>query len=292
MRNPPRIATWLLRHTHDESLAGDLVEEYERGRSALWFYGQTVAAVLKSERLPGIRELLREPSAAMLIFTALAISSAILTLVMTLMLAVAGDPPRPGVIPAEWAPGRSIAWFVIALVFLSLLTAVQFLPGKSRSALKIFTAASTVTAAYSLILIMTSLIAPATIVNPAAATALTCRASESKTPIELIEERTPWLPSMYWSSAMQEVLPRAPEERGSIWWMSRARRFPSAVPLDVVLTPGQSVRTSVRFVVPHDAQHLFLTEDLQANANDPWFTRLYLGADFSLFHKHWLLEVA
>jgi len=144
LRRVPRIATWLLRHIHDEPLAGDLVEEYGGGRSALWFWGQTFAAVLRSGRLPGILEVLREPSAGMLIFAALAICSAALTLVMTLMLAVAEDPIRPGVVPAEWAPGRSIAWFVIVLVFLSLLAAAQFLPGKSRSALKILTAASTV----------------------------------------------------------------------------------------------------------------------------------------------------
>jgi len=72
--------------------------------------------------------------------------------------------------------------------------------------------------------------------------------------------------------------------RGPSFYMvdERGRRFPSVSSFPAVLT----------FVVPHDAQHLFLTEDLQANAHDPWFTRLYLGADFSLFHKHWLLQVA
>jgi hypothetical protein len=37
LRKPPAVATWLLRHLgpgyHNESLAGDLFEEYQLGRS-------------------------------------------------------------------------------------------------------------------------------------------------------------------------------------------------------------------------------------------------------------------
>jgi hypothetical protein len=48
-RIPPKIAAWLLRkwgsHYHAESLAGDLIEQYQEGRSRAWYWKQVVAAV-------------------------------------------------------------------------------------------------------------------------------------------------------------------------------------------------------------------------------------------------------
>ncbi len=39
---PPALATWLLEHIRfsntDEALAGDLLEEFTRGRSAAWYW--------------------------------------------------------------------------------------------------------------------------------------------------------------------------------------------------------------------------------------------------------------
>src|SRR5262245_60990147 len=50
MRRPPRIATWLLQRLGSgpdrEALAGDLIEQYQRGRSAAWYYAQAVWAVV------------------------------------------------------------------------------------------------------------------------------------------------------------------------------------------------------------------------------------------------------
>ena len=49
LRTPPMLATWLLRHLgsdyHGESLEGDLFEEYQHGRSRLWYWRQTGAAI-------------------------------------------------------------------------------------------------------------------------------------------------------------------------------------------------------------------------------------------------------
>jgi hypothetical protein len=43
---PPRLATWVLeRFCADPGLAGDLIEEYARRRSALWYWKQAVMAV-------------------------------------------------------------------------------------------------------------------------------------------------------------------------------------------------------------------------------------------------------
>ena len=45
---PPIVATWVLTHfgNRNEVLAGDLIEEYRRGRSASWYWRQVVVALL------------------------------------------------------------------------------------------------------------------------------------------------------------------------------------------------------------------------------------------------------
>jgi hypothetical protein len=57
-RRPPESAAWLLRHfgggSHSDSLAGDLFEEYQHGRSPLWYWKQVGAAILIA-RWRGIR---------------------------------------------------------------------------------------------------------------------------------------------------------------------------------------------------------------------------------------------
>jgi preprotein translocase subunit SecY len=45
---PPRLATWILTRVAgwNDALVGDLLEEYERRRSARWYWGQVLLAVL------------------------------------------------------------------------------------------------------------------------------------------------------------------------------------------------------------------------------------------------------
>jgi hypothetical protein len=47
---PPLLATWILKHiqvgTTDDALAGDLLEEFQNGRSVAWYWRQVFAAIL------------------------------------------------------------------------------------------------------------------------------------------------------------------------------------------------------------------------------------------------------
>ena len=45
---PPAIATWLLEHVgrKNQSLAGDLLEEYRQGRSVAWYWRQAIIAIV------------------------------------------------------------------------------------------------------------------------------------------------------------------------------------------------------------------------------------------------------
>jgi hypothetical protein len=69
-RKPPTIATWLLEHLgpirHRESLAGDLIEQYQRGRSESWYWRQVVIAVLVA-RLRPVRLVLAIPRAKVIL---------------------------------------------------------------------------------------------------------------------------------------------------------------------------------------------------------------------------------
>ena len=49
---PPAVATWLLKRLasgeRQESLIGDLIEQYRQGRSASWYWRQVLMAILVS----------------------------------------------------------------------------------------------------------------------------------------------------------------------------------------------------------------------------------------------------
>jgi hypothetical protein len=49
-KDPPTIATWMLEHLtlgrKNEALAGDLLEEFRRGRAATWYWRQVLVAIV------------------------------------------------------------------------------------------------------------------------------------------------------------------------------------------------------------------------------------------------------
>jgi len=82
----------------------------------------------------------------------------------------------------------------------------------------------------------------------------------------------------------------------------RGRRFPlvddpSVIPINTRLDPGQSLNTSLTFVAPTDATHLFLTGDapLPDHIPLPWrFFKIYADLHFGyekLKHKPTVLQV-
>ena len=92
-RVPPKFALWLLKRWgspyHSESLAGDLIEQYQEGRSRGWCWGQVTAGIViarvrfirtlpwaKAGRL--LSRLLAE-TAAVLALTVLALGAGTLT---------------------------------------------------------------------------------------------------------------------------------------------------------------------------------------------------------------------
>jgi hypothetical protein len=52
LSQPPIVATWLLQHfrsgRRNDSLTGDLIEEYRRGRSRAWYWRQVLMAIVIS----------------------------------------------------------------------------------------------------------------------------------------------------------------------------------------------------------------------------------------------------
>ena len=80
-RAPPAMATWLIERLgpvrHRESLTGDLIEQFRRGRSESWYWRQVVIAVLLA-RLHFIRSVLAIPKAKVIL--RLVIECAILAL--------------------------------------------------------------------------------------------------------------------------------------------------------------------------------------------------------------------
>jgi hypothetical protein len=62
LRAPPRIAAWLLKHLgpsyRNESLAGDLFEEYQLNRTPAWYWRQVAAAICIG-RAMGLRKIVR-----------------------------------------------------------------------------------------------------------------------------------------------------------------------------------------------------------------------------------------
>jgi hypothetical protein len=70
MRQPPPLAAWLLERFvsgyRSEALSGDLLEEYQTGRTPGWYWREVIAALLVSARC-GVRWLLSRYAAEIIL---------------------------------------------------------------------------------------------------------------------------------------------------------------------------------------------------------------------------------
>ena len=147
-RVPPRVALWILERFcagyRSDSLAGDLIEQFQQGESRRWFWKQVVAAVLVARTrhaeqrllLPALRVFLRVAIEAAVVLTVCALAdqsrrthsllelltphfmATIVALITTVMIALAASVWTSQKRPASTLINSLIAAFaVIALGF-------------------------------------------------------------------------------------------------------------------------------------------------------------------------------
>jgi hypothetical protein len=127
-RVPPQVALWLLKHGgsryHSEALAGDLIEQYQEGRSRAWCWKQVAAAILVA-RGQYIREL---PWAA----AGRVLSRLLAEIAAVLALAVIVDQARRAHSPAQMLT-PTFAGTVAVLIALALVASlVSLRPDKRK----------------------------------------------------------------------------------------------------------------------------------------------------------------
>jgi hypothetical protein len=120
---PPQLATWLLQHLssghHTEPLAGDLIEEYARGRSRAWYWRQVLIAILVSAKRGAAPRLLLTRR---VLFRLAAEASAVLTIVT-----IVDQSRRMHSLSEMWTPP-----FIETVAFLAALALIAFRLSRPR----------------------------------------------------------------------------------------------------------------------------------------------------------------
>jgi len=98
--------------------------------------------------------------------------------------------------------------------------------------------------------------------------------------------------ALFVDSTNPQVLRADPSGKQFFYVMDeQGRRFPivptSPVAGDVIVKPGEYVKSAWTFIAPANARSLYLTGDVGA---PPW-VRLYFGSDLNPFHRRTLLRV-
>ncbi len=191
--------------------------------------------------------------------------------------------------------GAAVALVVVlGAVIMVLASAAQLASGQSRRAVKTLLASAALVATYTLAVIAVSLGTPQKIINAGDSYCVDiwCIGIDGVSPKPFGHEIVYKVDVRIFSDANRV---KTGAKGASLYLMDeRGRRFPlvqdlSAIPFDVALDPGQSVKTSLTFVAAADARQLFLTGN--ALGEPPFWVRLYFGGDDSLLHKRTLLRV-
>lgn len=119
MRRPPRVATFLLEHLGygllSDSLVGDLIEQYQQGRSRAWYWKQSLFAIAVG-LFRGVHSILLDGGRAMLKF-------AVTFLLLGLFIAVSTRMALGGFFnPVDWTAAAGMFATVNGMIMLVLLT--------------------------------------------------------------------------------------------------------------------------------------------------------------------------
>src|SRR5579863_7921382 len=121
MREPPPLAAWLLQRfvtaPRGESLLGDLLEEYQAGRTAGWYWRETLLALVIAARRQA-RELLARR--AVHVFLLLSANSALVVWLFTLSQQFRQRCPAPSILLSRSIPAATYAGVIAAAVALML----------------------------------------------------------------------------------------------------------------------------------------------------------------------------
>jgi ABC-type sugar transport system permease subunit len=127
-RVPPKLALWVLKQWgspyHSESLAGDLIEQYQEGRSRAWYWKQVLAAIYIA-RGPFIRAM-PWPAACRLLSRLVAETAAVLA------VAVIVDQARRTHSFVEMTNHTFISTLIVLIAVASLALLVSIRRGNQR----------------------------------------------------------------------------------------------------------------------------------------------------------------
>ena len=167
-----------------------------------------------------------------------------------------------------------------------------FVIGQFRRGAKLLAVTAGVISVYILMVGVVSLLRPQTIVNvgDSYCSDIWCIGIERVNSTQSENETTYKLDVRIFSDANRVKT----SAQGVSLYLSdeRGRRFPliadpSVIPIDIILDPREIVRTSLTFITPPDVHQLFLSGD----GLRPFWTKLYLASDWSLWQKPALLRV-
>ena len=196
--------------------------------------------------------------------------------------------------------GALLTLLVLFGGFIGLLTsAVLLLARKFRAAAKVLLASVAVVGMYVVAVLVVSWLTPQRVVNIGDSYCMDiwCMGIERVNAIPRGQEIVYKVDVQIFSDANTV---KTSARGASVYLLDeRGRRFPlindpSVIPLDTVLEPGQSIRTTLTFAAAADARQLFLPCSYHHVGDEgpvPFWVKLYFGGDANYQHKRTLLRV-
>lgn len=130
---PPTAATWILKHLllgeGNEALEGDLLEEFQRGRSASWYWRQVLGAILDFSNLvrAGWVTVLAAAFAGVCVYG------------LSLIVALTAAHSSLQMVTGNWIPYQEPGWLLVGIVFYLALPLSVFLALGRKLSLRAFT---------------------------------------------------------------------------------------------------------------------------------------------------------